>query len=123
VGLVLNPWHAAIEMQGPRIHEALNQGQSASEIQASLLERLSRFYLSSDHLIKRFYVGNSRPWEMRLPEMVQRGHFLDDHGIIPEMALIRLALQHQPTLVQAITLEAAPQSALLSGRLWVERSK
>lgn len=117
IGIVFNPWHAAIEMRGPAIIQELRDGRPVAEIRAGLASLLERFYTSMEDMVRRFYLGNSRPWELRLPEIVQRGHFLDPRGVIPEVDLLRRALRDQPELADAITLEAAPQAAVFSGRL------
>jgi len=122
VGIVFNPWHAAIEMRGPQIIQALQQKQPIPEIRQALLDLLTAFYRATENMVQRFYVGNSRSWELHLPEILQRGHFLDPAGVIPELPLLRHILPLQPELARAITLEASPQSALLSGRLAVGNS-
>ncbi len=119
VGIVLNPWHAAIEMRGPRIIRALREKQPIPQIRQNLLDLLTTFYRATENMVQRFYVGNSRSWELYLPEILQRGHFLDPAGIVPELPLLRQILSVQPELARAITLEASPQSALFSGRLAV----
>jgi len=117
VGTVLNPWHAAIEMRGSQIKQWLREGLSTNEIRGKLMSLLRSFYHATENTVRRFYVGNSRTWELNLPEALQRGHFFDSKGIIPEFDLLRQVLRDQPELSGAITLEAAPQAALLSGLL------
>ena len=117
VGVVFNPWHIAMEARGPQIRYWLQQGWRAEAVRDFLLLLLERYYCAAEGLVRRFYVGNSRPWELRLPEMLQRGHFLDPAGVVPELELLQRALYLQPELAHAVTLEAAPQSAVFSGRL------
>jgi len=117
VGIVLNPWHAAVEMRGDQITAGMRMGTSSCALRESLLPLLIRYVDTMEGLVCRFYAGNSRPWELRLPEALQRGHFLDPHGVIPELELLRSILRDQPEIANAVTLEASPQSAMLSGRL------
>jgi hypothetical protein len=117
VGIVLNPWHIAMETHEREIRRWLQEGCTVPEIQTRLYPLLERFYLDCGDLVQRFYVGNSRPWELRLPEALQRGRFLDPKGIVPEWALLQQMLSQRPKLSEAITLEASPQSAVFSGRL------
>jgi len=117
VGVVFNPWHIVIEARGPEVARWLREGRTAAEIRDDLYPLLERYYLATEGMIRRIYVGNSRPWELRLPETLQRGRFLDPEGVVPELKLLRRILHDQPELADAITLSASPQSALFSGRL------
>ena len=103
-------------MRGRQIKEAVWAGTSAEALRESLLYTLSPYVDMMEDLVRRFYVGNSHNWETRLPEILQRGHFLDPRGIIPELELLRAILRDQPDIADAITLEASPQSAIFSGR-------
>ena len=117
VGVVFNAWHIVIETRGPDIVRWLREGRTVAEIQESLYPLLERYYLATENMVRRIYVGNSRAWELRLPEILQRGRFLDPKGVVPELQLLRRILHDQPELADAITLSASPQSALFSGRL------
>lgn len=117
VGVVFNPWHLAMEARGPELDLWLRQGRSAGEIRERLYPLLERYFVAAEDMVQRFYVGNSRAWEVRLPKILQRGRFLDPEGIVPELELLRRALRDQPDLAGSITLEASPQSALFSGHL------
>ena len=119
IAVGFNPWHAAMEMRGPALADQLTQGVPTADVRNELLlPVLSRYLAATAGLVQRFYAGNSRRWEVRLPEMLQRGRVLDAHGVVPEMPLLHACLQADPTLAQRLTLEAPPQSALLSNR-WV----
>jgi hypothetical protein len=117
IGIALNPWHAAMEMRGAELLNSIQKGASDADLRAQLLPDLTAYVQACRQLIRHFYAGNSRRWELRLPEMLQRGRFLDPDGIIPELDLLRIVLRDRPTIADAITLEAPPQSALFSGRL------
>jgi len=119
VGVVFNAWHIVIEARGQEIARWLREEWTAAEIRDNLYPLLERYYLATENMVRRVYVGNSRPWELRLPEILQRGRFLDPRGVVPELRLLRQILHHQPDLADAITLSASPQSALFSGRLAV----
>ncbi|MEM7531870.1 MAG: hypothetical protein AAF639_06835 [Chloroflexota bacterium] len=119
IGVALNPWHVAMEMRGTEIDDALAAGQTAGEVRQMLLPLLTHFYQATEGLVQHFYVGNSRPWELKLPEILQRGRFLDPDGVIPELDILRLVLADDPRIADAVTLEASPQSAIFSGRLVV----
>ncbi len=121
VGVVFNPWHIVMEARGAEIRRWLKGGWTAEEIRGCLFGLLERYYHAAEGLVRRFYVGNSRPWELQLPELLQRGHFLDPDGVVPELEVLQQILYLQPDLARAVTLEASPQSAVFSGRLALRR--
>lgn len=118
VGIAFNPWHAAMEMHEADIRRRLRAGTKPEQLALELLPLLERLRAAAGDLIRRFYAGNSRPWDLHLPEMLQRGRFLDPGGIVPELPLLRACLRENPAIADNITLEAPPQAALFS---WIEQ--
>ncbi|MEW6517769.1 MAG: hypothetical protein AB1439_12800, partial [candidate division FCPU426 bacterium] len=112
IGITLNPWHLAMDVYGPEIQQWIAEGLTESEIRGRLLPLLTDFYRQMNGMVQRFYFGNSRLDDMKLPVELQRGRVIDPYGLVPEIEIFRLVMADNPGIVNRTVLEASPQAAV-----------